>query len=102
MCVLDRDNRLQQDAIGRLGVNIVYGAFHLRNTPSKLIASLLDQIGPDRIEVDMIEFNGQILIGSTAASSVPSLFEGLTHAVMFDEDGYVVNAAEKLYKQACN
>ena len=40
--MLDRDNRLQQDAIGRQG-NIVYGAFHLLMN-DKLIASLLDEI----------------------------------------------------------
>ena len=56
--MLDRDNRLQQDAIGRLGVNIVYGAFNLRENPSVFICSLLDELGPERIEVDMIEFNG--------------------------------------------
>ena len=100
--MLDRDNRLQQDAIGRLGVNIVYGAFHLRNTPSKLIASLLDEIGPDRIEVDMIEFNGPDFDRfDNRILCLELIRKGLTHAVMFDEDGYVVNAAEKLYKQAC-
>ena len=100
--MLDRDNRLQQDAIGRLGVNIVYGAFHLRNEPSKLIASLLDEIGPDRIEVDMIEFNGPDFESfDNRILCLELIRNGLTHAVMFDEEGFVVQAAEKLYKQAC-
>ena len=83
--MLDRDNRLQQDAIGRLGVNIVYGAFHLRNEPSKLIASLLDEIGPDRIEVDMIEFNGPDFDRfDNRILCLELIRKGLTHAVMFD------------------
>ena len=43
--MLDRDNRLQQDAIGRLGVNIVYGAFHFGTSHQFLYAGLLDEIG---------------------------------------------------------
>ena len=100
--MLDQDNRLQQDAIGRLGVNIVYGAFHLRKDPSKFIAGLLDDIGPDRIEVDMIEFNGPDFdVFDNRILCLELIRKGLTHAVMFDEEGYVVQAAEKLYKQSC-
>ncbi len=100
--MLDRDNRLQQDAIGRLGVNIVYGAFHLRDEPGKFIAGLLDEIGPDRIEVDMIEFNGpDFEKRDNRILCLELIRNGLTHAVMFDESGYVVQAAEKLYKQSC-
>ncbi len=100
--MLDRDNRLQQDAIGRLGVNIVYGAFHLRHQPGKLIASLLDEIGSDRIEVDMIEFNGPDFDKfDNRILCLELIRNGLTHAVMFNEEGFVVQAAEMLYKQAC-
>ena len=57
--MLDGENRLQQEAIGMLGVNLVYGAFDLTvENPDDFIASLTDNIGLDRIEVDMIEFNG--------------------------------------------
>jgi len=100
--MLDRDNRLQQDAIGRLGVNIVYGAFHLRDNPAVFISSLLDELGPERIEVDMIEFNGPDFEKfDHRILSLELIRNGLTHAVMFDEDGFVVQAAEKLYKHAC-
>ena len=100
--MLDRDNRLQQDAIGRLGVNIVYGAFHLRDNPAVFISSLLDELGPERIEVDMIEFNGPDFEKfDNRILSLELIRNGLTHAVMFDEDGFVVQAAEKLHKHAC-
>ena len=56
--MLDRENRLQQEAIGMLGVNLVYGAFHLTENPNDHISSLIDDIGKERVEVDMIEFNG--------------------------------------------
>ncbi|SVD54030.1 uncharacterized protein METZ01_LOCUS406884, partial [marine metagenome] len=56
--MLDRDNGLQQEAIGLFGTNLVYGAFHFRDDPDAFIQSLTDNVGGDRIEVDMIEFNG--------------------------------------------
>ena len=63
---------------------------------------LLDEIGPDRIEVDMIEFNGPDFNPfDNRILCLELIRNGLTHAVMFDEEGFVVQAAEKLYKQAC-
>ena len=56
--MLDMNNRLQQEAIGMLGVNLAYGAFHFHNSPDAFISSLTDSIGDGRVEVDMIEFNG--------------------------------------------
>ena len=56
--MLDRENRLQQEAIGMLGVNLVYGAFHHHENPDDFIQSLADGIDIERIEIDMIEFNG--------------------------------------------
>ena len=99
---LTLDNRLQQEAIGMLGVNLAYGAFHFHNSPDAFISSLTDSIGDGRVEVDMIEFNGpefefvdnRILCLKLAES-------GLTQAVMFDNSGYIVQSADKLYKKAC-
>jgi hypothetical protein len=49
---------LQQQALGIVGVNLIYGAFYYRTDPKKLIESLRDNLGPDRIEVDMLRFAG--------------------------------------------
>ncbi|MBP52097.1 MAG: nicotinate-nucleotide adenylyltransferase [Opitutae bacterium] len=100
--MLDRENRLQQEAVGMLGVNLVYGAFHLNTEPDLFIASLIDGIGEHRIEVDMIEFNGPEFKKFDNRILCLKLTEkGLTQAIMFDQDGHVVQAAENLYKKAC-
>ncbi len=100
--MLDRENRLQQEAIGILGVNLVYGAFHLTENPSDFISSLTDGIGEERIEVDMIEFNGPEFEKFDNRVLCLQLVErGLSDAIMFDHQGRVVQAAEKLYKKAC-
>ena len=100
--MLDGENRLQQEAIGMLGVNLVYGAFDLTENPDDFIASLTDNIGLDRIEVDMIEFNGPDFEKFDNRILCLKLVEyGLSDAIMFDRNGYVVQAADELYKKAC-
>ena len=85
-----------------LGVNLVYGAFDLTENPDDFIASLTDNIGLDRIEVDMIEFNGPDFEKFDNRILCLKLVEyGLSDAIMFDRNGYVVQAADELYKKAC-
>lgn len=100
--MLDQENRLQQEAIGILGVNLVYGAFHLTENPNDFISSLIDDIGKERVEVDMLEFNGPQFDKIDNRILCLQLVEnGLSDAIMFDRQGFVVQAAEKLYKNAC-
>ena len=55
---LDKKNVLQQEALGIVGTNLIYGAFYYRETPEKFIQSLADNLGTDRVEVDMLKFSG--------------------------------------------
>ena len=52
--MLDRENSQQQEALGIVGVNLLYGAFFLHYEPELLLKSLLDGLSLDRIEIDMI------------------------------------------------
>src|ERR1700704_6229187 len=54
----DKDPVLQQQALGIVGVNHVFGALYYRTDPRKLIESLQDNLGTDRVEVDMLRFSG--------------------------------------------
>ncbi|MEE8164493.1 MAG: TonB-dependent receptor, partial [Myxococcota bacterium] len=56
--MLDRDTLMQHEALGILGVNLVYGAARLSERPEALLSSLLDNRGARRIEIDMVEFSG--------------------------------------------
>jgi hypothetical protein len=56
--LLDSTATGEQAALGILGVNLIYAAFVLRDEPAKLIASLMDDLSRDRIEIDMIELTG--------------------------------------------
>ena len=78
----DKENVLQQQALGIIGVNLIYGAFFYRDDPKKLIQSLIDNLSADRIEVDMLKFSGPAFANvdtasrrstsSSAASPTPS------------------------------
>ena len=56
--MLDAENLQQQEALGIVGVNLIYGACHHSHEPEQILASLLDAISLKRIEIDMIEFSG--------------------------------------------
>jgi len=97
----DKENVLQQDALGIVGTNLVYGAFYYRDDPKKFTESLLDHLNSDRIEVDMLKFSGPAF--NHVDNRLMSLYLvqfGLTNAVMFGADGEVMQPSEVLYKKA--
>src|SRR2546430_1560298 len=53
----DKENVLQQQALGIVGVNLIYAAFYYRDDPQQFIQSLIDNVGADRIEVDILKFS---------------------------------------------
>ncbi len=98
--MLDEDNVDQQEALGVVGVNLLYGAFYYHQ-PEKLIASLQENLAEARIEVDMIKFSGPAFAGvDNRLMSLQLVSQGLTNAVMFTADGESVQPAEVLYKKA--
>jgi hypothetical protein len=99
--MLDAENIAQQEALGIIGVNLIYGAFRLHAEPDKLIGSLLDDLTPKRIEVDMIRFSGPAFAKvDNRLMSLQLVAQGLGRAAMFRADGEVVQPAEELYKRA--
>jgi hypothetical protein len=98
--LLDATNVEQQEALGVIGVNLLYGAFYLRQ-PEKLISSLQENLPLGRIEVDMIKFSRPIFQSvDNRLMSLQLVSQGLTNAVMFKADGETVQTAEIFYKKA--
>ena len=98
--MLDEANVDQQEALGVIGVNLLYGAFYYHQ-PEKLISSLHENLAPGRIEVDMIKFSGPAFAGvDNRLMSLQLVSQGLTDAVMFTADGETVQPAEVFYKKA--
>src|ERR1043166_793051 len=98
--MLDEANVDQQEALGVIGVNLIYGAFY-HAKPEELISSLQENLAPGRIEVDMIKFSGPAFSQiDNRLMSLQLVSQGLTDAVMFRADGETVQPAEVFYKKA--
>jgi hypothetical protein len=98
--LLDQANVEQQEALGVIGVNLLYGVFYHRQ-PGKLISSLHENLPSGRIEVDMIKFSGPAFQSvDNRLMSLQLVSQGLTNAVMFKADGETVQPAEIFYKKA--
>lgn len=98
--LLDKENTDQMDALGILGVNFIYAAFYYRDNLEKFVNSLIDNISPGSIEVDMLKFLGEgFRFVDNRLCSLQLVQSGLTDAAMFMPDGEVVQPAEVLYKR---
>ena len=98
--MLDNENALQQEALGIIGVNLIYGAFHLSHNPDLLVKSLLDNLTTDRIEVDMIDLSGDAFLHvDNRVVSLRLVQLGLSDAAMFSADGKVLQPSEHLRKK---
>ncbi len=92
--------RLQQETLGTVGVNLIYGAFYKYHKPRKLLKYLYDHIDRDTIEIDMINFNGPNFKDvDNRLMSLQLIKNNMTDAVMFGPDGNNLLPAAILYKK---
>ncbi len=99
--MLDVEAWAQQEALGIVGVNLLYGAFFHHHEPEKLIESLLDRLTTGRIEIDMIQFRGIEFRGvDNRLMAVKLVQVGLSGVAMFGPDREVLQPSEVLRKKA--
>ena len=92
--------KLQQESLGIMGVNLIYGAFYKHNEPLKLMKYLYDHIDDQSIEIDTINFSGPLFKEvDNRLISLELVRLGMTDAVVFDETGTNVLPAQVLYKK---
>ncbi len=90
----------QQEALGMLGVNLIYGAFYRREEPAELVASLVEELSRERVDLDMIKLSGPAFPGlDNRLMSLQLVERGLTDAAMFTASGEVVQPSEVLHKK---
>ena len=96
----ETDARLQQETLGKLGVNLIYGAFYKYNDPKRLLRYLYDHIDRDQLEIDTINFSGPRFADvDNRLMSLQLVKNGMTDAVMFDPTGKNILPAAVLYKK---
>lgn len=78
----------QQDALGLVGVNLLHAALNDRATVDGFLRSLLEGVGPDRVEVDWFHAEGPALAHvDTAQAAIRLVRLGLTDAVLLGVSG---------------
>lgn len=98
--LLDNDNLLQQEAIGELGVNMVYASYFYHHDPEVLVRSLIDNI-KGRVVIDMIRLIGPDF--EDVDNRLLNLYlvkHDLTEVAMFDHNKKSIHASEFLYKKS--
>ena len=96
----ENDARLQQNTLGILGVNLIYGAYYKYDNPKKLLRYLYDHIDKDQIEIDTINFSGpRFEKVDNRLMSLQLVKNNMTDAVMFAPDGNNILPARILYKK---
>ena len=96
----ETDSRLQQQTLGVLGVNLIYGAFYQNNDPKKLISQLYDHLDKDQLDIDTINFSGPIF--KNVDNRLMSLYlvkNGMAEAVMFGPHGKNILPANTLFRK---
>lgn len=100
MRMLDETNAEQSEALGILGVNLVYGAYHYFSDAKKLIDSLQDGIDTKRLEIDMINFSGPYFDNvDNRLINLHLIRSWCCRAVMFSPAGESLVPASVLRKQ---
>jgi hypothetical protein len=98
--MLDNDTLLQQQALGIIGVNLIYGCFNYYNDPEVLLLSLMDNLSTHSIQIDMIRFDGETF--KNVDSRVMSLHlvkHGFSDIALFGPDGQNLQPSDTLYKK---
>lgn len=96
--MLDNNTALQQQAIGVLGVNMIYACYRFHKDYRQLLASLMDKLR-DRINIDLISLTGpQFSDMDNRVLLLELVKQGMTKTAMFDKKGKPIHPSEFLYK----
>jgi hypothetical protein len=99
--MLDPANVLQQEAVGILGVNLIYAAFYQLQTKESFLEGVVQDVVRERIEIDYIDLRGPAFETWDRRTLLAYLVSaGFAEAVFFPSKGPAVPPTEALYKKA--
>ncbi|OPZ74697.1 MAG: hypothetical protein BWY82_00583 [Verrucomicrobia bacterium ADurb.Bin474] len=98
--LLDRETVQQQEAVGILGVNLIYAVYALWRDLDAMLESLFDGLGQDRLEIDMFRMSGpDLAMHDNRVASLSLVRKGLCKAVLFSPEGTVLQPSDVFYKR---
>ena len=97
----DKDAGRQQDALGIVGVNLLYAALHANGRIDDFLTGLVDEVGSARVEVEFVHFSGPAFGAfDNRAAALRLVRLGLTDAVLFGPEGHPEVPSEYFYKKS--
>jgi hypothetical protein len=98
--LVDATAQLQQQAIGTLGVNLIYAAHQQRASRKDFLTGLFDDLSAQRLEIDVIEFSGPEFEGTDSRLwALEMLQMGMCPVLVFDTKAQLVEPATPLHKR---
>lgn len=98
--LLENDGQLQQRTLGVLGVNLIYACQYYNQHPNLFLKSLTDNLSIDQFRITMMRMSGPDLdYVDNRLLGVQLVKNGMTRAIMFDQNGNVQQPSEMLYKK---
>jgi hypothetical protein len=96
----DPANVLQQEAVGILGVNLIFAAFYQLETKESFLEGLAQDVIRDRIEVDFVDLRGPAFSGWDHRTLLAHLVQaGYAEAVWFTAKGEAGPPPELLHNR---
>lgn len=96
----DPTPQLQQQAIGTLGVNLIYACYHQRSSPALFLASLFEDLSSERLEIDVLELTGPVFSGTDPRLwCLDLLRRGMSRGLVFNSAAQVVEPSTPLHKR---
>jgi hypothetical protein len=91
---------LQQQAIGILGVNLIYAAYHQRGSSEAFLTGLFEGLSRERIDIDVLDLSGPAFAGvDSRLWSLELLSRDMAEALVFDSKGQLVEPSTPLRKR---
>lgn len=99
--LMDPTNAQQQEAVGILGVNLIYAAYFHLGSPEEFLASVFEELSLARVEIDLVELDGPAFATWDRRDLHAFLVSGgFAEAVVFPADNRLAPPDEILYKRA--
>jgi hypothetical protein len=99
--LMDPSNVQQQEAVGMLGVNLIYAAHHSLASPEEFLQGIFAELGLSRVEIDCLEWRGPAFQDWNRNEIHAFLVAGgYAEAVAFPADNRLTPPNELLYKRA--
>jgi hypothetical protein len=97
----DSSNVRQQEAVGILGVSLIYAAYHAAGSAEEFLAGVFQDLGLHRMEIDCVELKGPVFESWDRNQLHAFLVAGgYAEAVVFPANNQFAPPNELLYKQA--